>query len=351
LAYTLKTYSLSIYASIWSDAKNILSNKNLTKPEKAEILARLKGQLAVQVLLGGAFSTITPISFLTLNLISAAMSAVGADDDEFDWTLDSRIPEERIEQYVREKLGANQARLLTGGIPKLLGVDIRNNVQQDWFFRSQIIPAVGDRALFEEKFNETLPVISVLQSLYNSGSSLVSGDLTQAVKDLGQRGVGGAFRAGNLINNDGLIMTKNGRIIADLGENAFAPVLVGLGFTPTAASEGQRRRGNEMLVGRQYNEAKRVIEDAAYAAVRFSEINGDNSAQEAVEVMVEKFNEKYAEGDSKIALNYEKIIQSSLTKAKQERDRFYSKEVDSGNKGRNAYLKRELGTVSDNDDD
>jgi hypothetical protein len=94
-----------------------------------------------------------------------------------------------------------------------------------------------------------------------------------------------------------------------------------------------------------------VIEDAAYAAVRFSEINGDNSAQEAVEVMVEKFNEKYAEGDSKIALNYEKIIQSSLTKAKQERDRFYSKEVDSGNKGRNAYLKRELGTVSDDDDD
>jgi hypothetical protein len=350
MAYTLKTYSISMYASIWSDLVNLKKNKNLTEAEKAEITRRLMGQLSVQVLLGGAFSIVTPISLATLNLVSATLSLTGADEDEMDWTLDGRIPEERIEQFVRSQFGDDAARVLTGGIPKLLGIDIRNNVQQDFFFRSPIVPAVGDQTFVQEKLKELLPVASVLQGFYNSAGSAAEGDFKKALKDFGQRGFGAAIRANDLVNNDGLILTKDGRIVADLSENALAPVLIAAGFNPTVASEGTRRRGSELLTGRQYSEAKRRVEDAAYVAVRISEISGDNSAQDAVEALVERFNEKFAKGDSAIALDYEKLIQSSQKKAAKEYERFLSGQAGSGSRAKDAYLKRELGNPSNADD-
>jgi hypothetical protein len=302
------------------------------------------------VLLGGAFSIVTPISLATLNLVSATLSLTGADEDEMDWTLDGRIPEERIEQFVRSQFGDDAARVLTGGIPKLLGIDIRNNVQQDFFFRSPIVPAVGDQTFVQEKLKELLPVASVLQGFYNSAGSAAEGDFKKALKDFGQRGFGAAIRANDLVNNDGLILTKDGRIVADLSENALAPVLIAAGFNPTVASEGTRRRGSELLTGRQYSEAKRRVEDAAYVAVRISEISGDNSAQDAVEALVERFNEKFAKGDSAIALDYEKLIQSSQKKAAKEYERFLSGQAGSGSRAKDAYLKRELGNPSNADD-
>ena len=340
MAYVLKTFSLSMYASLWRDIKNLRYDKTMSLEQRKEIITRLKGQMAVQLLLAGPFSVVTPLSIAALTFFSAAMSAAGVDDDEFEFTLDARIPEERIAEYVSKAFGEDASNLLTGGVPKALGLNIRGNLQQDFFFRSQLVPSDVGSNYFWDKTKELLPIIQIMQNGLNAAGELKQGDIQKTVQAVGQRGVNSLIKSYEALQNENFLIAKNGRIVAELSNpELFATAL---GFNSTNASNGQDKRGNELLAGKLYDNAKKQVADAVYLAVRISEMTDDDSAMEAARGIVEKFNDKYAKGDPDIELKFAKLLDSASKKSKKEWERFATGAPMTGSAAKDAYLEREL---------
>lgn len=333
MAYALKTFSLSTYASMWRDVSALARDKSLSQNEKKEIITRLKGQLFVQAILAGPFALATPISFTMISMLNGLLSAGDLDDDEI--RMDNVLNEARVENYVRKTLGDDAAKLLTGGIPKLLGIDLRGNLQQDFFIRGSLWSDRIEDTPYELG-KQLLPGLQIASNILKAGGSVADGEMGKAVEALGQRGISSALKAVALMQNDNYLTTKHGRIIAQLsGPEAIAK---GLGFNVTTASDANKQISLEYKAGKDYDGALRAVKDEVYVAYNFSQMTGDDSALVVAQNKLDRFNKEYADGNPEIELSFDKELEKAKKKSTKEWDAFTSNTRDFGSKGKNAYM-------------
>lgn len=348
LVYALKTFAISTYASIWADVSRLMKDKNVPDNEKREIITRLKGQLVMQSLMGGAFSLITPVSLAFTSLLSLGLSAAGVDDDEMEWGLlgvGAQKNEDRVERYIKKTLGEEAARFVTGGVPKVLGVDLRANLQQDLWFRGPIFQDDG----LKKAITGSIPLISAADTAFGIASNVVQGksfnsDIAfgQALTQSGQRGLSAVGRALSAVENDGRIVTKNGTIVTQI-DGLGDWLLVFGGMTPTKLSEGRSSVREDAALNKEYQSARAALSQTVGLAVSMAAQGSDKDLTDLAQKAVDKFNEKFKLAGSDSALNLGDLLETAKKRYADERKRYEDGNPVARGEGAKRYIRLKTG--------